>query len=440
LIVAIFGPTASGKTDVAEALADRIGGELVSADAMQVYRGLRVLTNQSPRPTRLVAIWPLSHEASVGEYQALAHAAIDEILAAGRTPIVVGGTGLYLRAALAGLELPPPPPPGLRERLEAAYDRLGAERAHALLTERDPEAGARVHPNDRRRVVRALELAELGSSLAGNRLWDADTRHETRLFGLDVPRDELTRRIEARTQSMIERGVEGEARAALEGPISTTARAIHGLSDFADLPREEAIEAYNQRVRRYAAYQRKWMRRIPGLISVPAARPPEETAAEIATHIDIVRPARAEDAEELFRVQRQASLGALAHIFPPERYPFPDQEIRERWREAVADGSTHVLVAERGRRILGVAACREGWLVGLYVRPEAWGTGVADRLHDAALDRLAAEGADSVRLWVLEENARARRFYEKRGWHVDGAERVVPFPPHPLDVSYTRGL
>jgi tRNA dimethylallyltransferase len=440
LIVAIFGPTASGKTDVAEALADRIGGELVSADAMQVYRGLPVLTNQSQRPTRLVGIWPLSHEASVGEYQKLAHAAIDEILAAGRTPIAVGGTGLYLRAALAGLDLPPPPPPGLRERLEAAYDRLGGVRAHALLSERDPEAGARVHPNDRRRVVRALELAELGSSLAGDRLWDADTRHETRLFGLDVARDELVRRIEARTRSMIERGVEEEARAALNGPISTTARAIHGLTDFADLPRDQAIEAYNQRVRQYAAYQRKWMRRIPGLISVAGARPPDETAAEIAAQIDIVRPARADDAEELFRIQREASLDALAHVFPPERYPFPDQEIRRRWREAVSDAPTHVLVAERDGRILGVAAGRDGWLEGLYVRPEAWGTGVADVLHDAALDRLAAEGAGSVRLWVLEENARARRFYEKHGWRVDGGERLVPFPPHPLDVSYTREL
>ena len=107
-VVAIFGPTASGKSAVAEALAERIPAELVSADAMQAYRGLPILTNQSVRPARLVAIWPLDHEGSVGEYAALAHAAIDEILAAGRTPVVVGGTGLYLRAALADLELPAP--------------------------------------------------------------------------------------------------------------------------------------------------------------------------------------------------------------------------------------------------------------------------------------------------------------------------------------------
>src|SRR2546423_562803 len=111
-VVAIFGPTAGGKSAVAEALADRVGGEIVSADSMQVYRGLPILTNQPERPTRLVGIWDLDHEASVGEYQDLAHAAIDEMLAAGRTPIVVGGTGLYLRAAPANIELPPAPPDG----------------------------------------------------------------------------------------------------------------------------------------------------------------------------------------------------------------------------------------------------------------------------------------------------------------------------------------
>src|SRR5919202_4046488 len=117
-VLAIFGPTASGKSAVAEAVAARIPAELVSADAMQVYRGLPLLTNQSAHPARLVGIWPLDHEASVAEYARLAHEAIDEILAAGRTPLVVGGTGLYLRAALAELELPPPPEPGRREHWE----------------------------------------------------------------------------------------------------------------------------------------------------------------------------------------------------------------------------------------------------------------------------------------------------------------------------------
>jgi tRNA dimethylallyltransferase len=444
-VLAIFGPTASGKTDVAEEVADRIGGELVSADAMQVYEGLPILTNQSPRPARLVAIWPLSYDASVAEYQGLAHQAIDEILSRGVTPIVVGGTGLYLRAALAGLALPAAPPPGLRERVDAAYERLGPARAHALLAKRDSEAAARVHANDRRRVVRALELVELGQSLAPaeNRLWSDETRHPTTIFGLDVPRDELVRRIESRTASMVGRGVEAEVRRAVSGPISATARAIHGLTDFAELPLEDAVATYNQRVRRYAAYQRKWMRRIPGLMPVAADRPVEETAAEIVARFrgeTVLRPARAEDAESAFEVQRAASLGALAHIYPPDRYPFPDDAIRERWREAIADAGGSVLVAERGGRIAGVAAAKDGWLNGLYVVPEEWGNGVADRLHDEALRALAAAGSTTARLWVLEDNARARRFYERRGWRRDGSERVVPFPPHPLDVGYSKEL
>jgi tRNA dimethylallyltransferase len=282
-VLAIFGPTASGKSDVAEELARRIPAELVSADAMQVYRGLPVLTNQSEFPTRLVGILELGEEGSVAGYQRLAHAAIDEILASDRTPIVVGGTGLYLRAALAELGLPPPPASGERERLERLYDRLGGERAHALLATRDPAAAGAVHPNDRRRVVRALELAETGSSLrhGEDRLWSEHTRHPTLIVGLELPRDELLRRIEERTRRMFEHGVEEEVRRALAGPVSVTARTVYGLREVAELPREEAIEALIVRTRRYAAYQRKWMRRIPGLQPVRADRPPAEVAAEI---------------------------------------------------------------------------------------------------------------------------------------------------------------
>lgn len=282
-VIAVFGPTASGKTAVAEALAARIPARLISADAMQVYRSVSILTNQSDTPTELVAIWELDHEASVGEYAELAHDAIDRALAEGLTPIVVGGTGLYLRAALAELELPPAPEPGARQRWESAYDELGPDTAHELLAERDPEAAARIHPNDRRRVVRALELADIGSSLAprGDRLWTEDTRHPTIIVGLEVPMDVLERRIEQRTREMFERGAEEEARRALAGPISATARGIHGLEELAELAREEALGALILHTRRYASYQRKWMRRIPGLVSLTADRPPGEVANAI---------------------------------------------------------------------------------------------------------------------------------------------------------------
>jgi tRNA dimethylallyltransferase len=277
-VLAIFGPTGSGKSAISEAVAERIPAAIVSADSMQLYQGLPILTNQSP--ARLVAIWPLEHEASVAEYQALAHAAIDEILGAGRTPIVAGGTGLYLRAALADLALPPAPEPGERERWEHLYDTEGAERTHAQLAELDPEAAAAVHPNDRRRVVRSLELA--GSDRQRNRLWTDETRHPTIVFGLDVPQDELGRRIEARTRAMFEAGVRAEAEQALASGVSSTAAYAHGLADIAEHADDEAaIEALVARTRRYTAYQRKWMRRIPGLVSLPANRPPGEVADDI---------------------------------------------------------------------------------------------------------------------------------------------------------------
>src|SRR5262252_7590450 len=216
-VIGLFGPTASGKSDVAAEVTELIPAEVVSADAMQVYDGLPILTNRSRNPERLVGIWPLSQVASVGEYAPLAHAAVDEILGAGRTPLVVGGTGLYFRAALAELELPPAPAPGAREGWERLYDDEGAAAAHARLAELDPEAAERVHPNDRRRVVRALELAEAGWSLVPRleTLFGGAWRHPTLVVGLDVPKPELDRRIAERTVRMFEAGVEEEVRQAL---------------------------------------------------------------------------------------------------------------------------------------------------------------------------------------------------------------------------------
>jgi tRNA dimethylallyltransferase len=288
-VLAIFGPTASGKTAVAEAVAERVAGEVVSADSMQAYRGLPILTAQPKRPTRLVGIWPLSHDGSVAEYAELAHREIDDLLAAGKTPVVAGGTGLYLRGALVDLGLPPAPSRELRAHWEELYDRLGAERAHEVLVERDPEAAAHVHANDRRRVVRALELTELGASLSPEtaRLWTAETRHDTIVFGLELPRDVLLERIEQRAREMFAAGVVEEARTALGGNVSATAIHALGLRQVVDLSPEEALEALVVRTRRYAAYQRKWMRRIPALVSVNANQP----AGEVAD--DIVEVARA---------------------------------------------------------------------------------------------------------------------------------------------------
>jgi tRNA dimethylallyltransferase len=252
----------------------------VSADSAAVYRDLPILTAAPTRPTRLVGFLDLDQEISVGEYQRLAHAAVDELIGAGVLPVVVGGTGLYFRAALADMTIPPAPAAGERERWERVYERVGGTAAHALLAERDPAAAAHVHPNDRRRVVRALELAEAGFSLrpVDPALWSERTRHPALVVGLDVPKDELDRRIEARAREMFARGVEAEVRAALRRRPSATAAKVMGLRDVAELPAEEACAAIVRANRRLARYQRKWMRRIPGIIMLEGDRPPGEVA------------------------------------------------------------------------------------------------------------------------------------------------------------------
>lgn len=281
-VIAVFGPTASGKTAVAEAVADRLETEVVSCDALQVYRGLPILTNQPSRPTALVGIRELDEEMSVGAYAALAHAAIDDLVERHGTAVVSGGTGLYLRAAVADLAVPPPPATGVRERILAEVE-LDAAAAHERLAAIDPPAAAAVHENDRRRLVRALELAEAGASLApaGDRLWASATRHPTLIVGLDVPADDLERRIVARTDAMFEQGVVREVHAALAAGVSQTAAKALGLTEIATLPGSAARERIILRTRRYAAYQRKWMRRIPSLVSVDGTRSPEEAADEV---------------------------------------------------------------------------------------------------------------------------------------------------------------
>jgi tRNA dimethylallyltransferase len=286
LLIAIFGATASGKSTVALELAERFGGEIVSADAMQLYAGLPILSNQPSAderrrvPHHLTGIWPLTTDGDVARYAAAAHAAIDDVLARGRTPIVAGGTGLYLRAALAELDLPPQPPPGLRDRLAADYD-ADPEAAFARLAAADQAAAARIHPNDRRRVVRALELAELGTSLhprGDDRLWATDMRHPTRVIGLVVERAELHRRIAERTAAMFAAGVVEEVRAAVAAgePSATAARAL-GLDDVRAVldgtsDAATACRRLVERTRQYARRQETWMRRIPGIeLLEPAA-------------------------------------------------------------------------------------------------------------------------------------------------------------------------
>jgi tRNA dimethylallyltransferase len=291
-VLALFGPTGVGKTAVAIAIAERLRGSgrqavAVSADALQLYAGLEILTGAATRAERarlehrLLGFLPVDARCSAGEFAALAHAEIDGLLAQGSVPIVVGGTGLYLRAALADLDLKPPAPPDVRARLEADVAARGAPALHAELARRAPWAADGIGPNDRQRIVRALELDAIGAlepPPAESRLWTSDTRHPTRLIGLIMERDALYARIEARVDEMVAAGVIDEVRAAHAAGASPSARQALGFDDLL----AGDIDAMKRHTRNYAKRQLTWMRKLPGAELVDVTdREPDDVAREL---------------------------------------------------------------------------------------------------------------------------------------------------------------
>jgi len=291
-IIAIFGPTGVGKTALAVALGRRLrsAGQrpvAVSADALQVYRGLETLTGV-PRAGeldglehRLVSIVPTDARFSAGEYAQLAHAEIDGLLDHGATPIVVGGTGLYLRAALAELTLRPPPPEALREHWEAELARAGPQALHAELARRAPWAAREIGVRDRSRIVRALELSDLGElepPTGQNELWTATMRHPTRLIGMVMAREALYARIDARVEAMIAAGAIDEVRAAHAAGASATARKALGFDELL----AGDVEAMKRHTRNFAKRQLTWMRKLSGVELVDVTdRDPDDVAAEL---------------------------------------------------------------------------------------------------------------------------------------------------------------
>jgi tRNA dimethylallyltransferase len=293
-VFALFGPTGVGKTAVALALADalRARGErpvAVSADALQVYQGLEVLTGAATAAQRarlehrLISFLPVSARFSVAQYAELAHAQIDGLLAEGATPLVVGGTGLYLRAALADLDLRPPPPEGAREHWTAELEARGAPALHALLERRAPWAAQRIASTDRHRLVRALELLDAGEldppeDGEPSQLWTSDTRHPTLLAGLVMDRDALYERIDARVGEMVAAGAAEEVRRAHGAGASETARKALGFEELL----AGDVAAMRRRTRNYAKRQLTWMRKLPGVEPIDVTgREPADVATEV---------------------------------------------------------------------------------------------------------------------------------------------------------------
>jgi tRNA dimethylallyltransferase len=289
-IVVIAGPTGSGKTALAVALARRVGGEIVNADSQQVYRGLDVGTAKPTAAERAAAPHHLLDVAEPGEgmdaarFASLADAAIADVAARGRRAIVAGGTGLYLRALLHGVVAAPGRDPALRARLEEEAARLGRPALHARLAAVDPVAAARIRPNDLVRVVRALEIAAGGrrpSELLAAHAF-AEDRYDAVILALDPPRAELHARIDARVREMFAGGILDEARAlAARTGGALPAKLPIGYAEAAacasgELDLEEAIRRVQVAHRRYARRQVIWLRRERG---VEWIRPPYDAAA-----------------------------------------------------------------------------------------------------------------------------------------------------------------
>jgi tRNA dimethylallyltransferase len=296
-VIAVFGPTGVGKTDVAVALAVRLRarGEdpvAVSADALQVYTGLERLTGaagpaeQAALEHRLLSCVSAAETFSAGRYAALAHGEIDGLLAEGRLAIVVGGTGLYLRAALTELDLRPPPAEGARERWIAELDARGPAALHERLLARAPHEAARIAATDRQRIVRALELlgdddaAAVSTTRAAggpSQLWTSTTRHPTLLVGLTMDRAALYARIDERVEGMIADGAEHEVRR-VAPYASATARKALGFQELLT----GDVEAMKRRTRHYARRQLTWMRKLPDVLVIDVTEAsPDAVAAQI---------------------------------------------------------------------------------------------------------------------------------------------------------------
>jgi tRNA dimethylallyltransferase len=274
-VLAIVGPTAAGKSALSLALAERLGGEVVNADSMQLYRGMDIGTAKlTPAERRgidhhVLDIWPVTQSASVAEYQRLARAAIDDIRSRGRVPLLVGGSGLYVRAALEHFEFPGTDP-ALRARLEAELADVGSGPLHARLAAVDPAAAARILPSNGRRVVRALEVVELTGAPFVAALPDPTPVYPSVQIGVDLDPPTLDERIAARVRHMFDVGLVDEVRALLPEGLAdgrTASRALgyqqvlaylDGRSDLA-----RAVGDTVQATRRFVRRQRTWFHRDP---------------------------------------------------------------------------------------------------------------------------------------------------------------------------------
>ena len=295
-VVCIVGPTASGKSSLAERLAVTLGSAVVSVDAMQVYRGMDIGTAKTPVDERacelmMVDVCDVGDDYSVRLFQRDARACVDALLAEGRTPVLCGGTGLYLDAVIDEMDFPAGQTGSeAREHYEAIARDEGALALHELLRGRDPKSAELIHPNNVRRVVRALEMLDEGVSYAAKHegLRARRPHYDALLFGITMDRERLYQRIDARVDAMVEAGLVDEVRALAEGGLAETLTAMQAIGykevvAYLDgaLTLDEAIEEVKRRSRRYAKRQLSWLRRDGRVRWLDYDRLDEDEAARI---------------------------------------------------------------------------------------------------------------------------------------------------------------
>jgi len=282
-VIAVVGPTAAGKSELSLALAHTLGGEVVNADSMQLYQGMDIGTAKLPVAERggiahhLLDIWPVTQAASVSEYQKLARQAIDDIRARGLTPILVGGSGLYVRAAIDNLEFPGTDPT-VRARLEGELSQVGSAPLHATLASLDPVAAAAILPSNGRRIIRALEVIELSGRPFSATLPEYESVYPVVQIGVEMPRPDLDQRIANRVRQMWQLGLVDEVRQLELAGIRdgrTASRALgyaqvlKYLAD--DWPEDIAAEQTILATRRFVRRQESWFRRDPRITWLPAS-------------------------------------------------------------------------------------------------------------------------------------------------------------------------
>jgi len=290
-VIAVVGATATGKSGLAIALARALDGEVVNADSMQLYRGMDIGTAKEPEatwqgvPHHLLGIWPVTRTANVADYQVLARAAIDDIIARGRTPVLVGGSGLYIRAALDDLNFHGTDR-GTRARLESELAELGPAALHARLAALDPAAAAAILPSNGRRIVRALEVIEItGGPFTATMPAYEQVRPAVQL-GLTLPRPELDQRIAARVDRMWQTGLEAEVKDLVDQGLrdgKTASRAL-GYQQMlrhldGELTLDEARQETVKATRRFARRQESWFRRDPRVHWLDASSHPGTDSA-----------------------------------------------------------------------------------------------------------------------------------------------------------------